>query len=77
MAHYIFGGFNTHIAHHLFPNISHIHYPALTRIIRDTLNEHGLPVYQSYSFFKGIGSHLAHLNRLVNDSNYNHLAAHH
>jgi linoleoyl-CoA desaturase len=41
------GGLNYQIEHHLFPRISHVHYPALSRIVRETCEEHGLP-YHSY-----------------------------
>lgn len=40
---FFLGGFNSHVAHHLFPNICSVHYPALTHIIRDTAHKHGLP----------------------------------
>lgn len=64
VANFIFGGFNTHIAHHLFPDISHIHYPALTEIIKETLEEHQLDWYKSFSFFDGVVSHLSHLRNI-------------
>ncbi len=60
-ANFLFGGFNLHIAHHIFPDVSHVHYPALTRIIRTTLNEYQLDWYKSFSFLDGIKSHLRHL----------------
>lgn len=53
----IFGGFNAHVAHHLFPQVCHIHYPAITRIIKKNLKEHDIP-YQSVTFGGGILSHL-------------------
>ncbi|MDB5012196.1 MAG: fatty acid desaturase [Daejeonella sp.] len=61
MANFIFGGFNNHVAHHLFPEISHIHYPVITRIIKKTLKENKLDWYKSFSFFYGVQSHLRHL----------------
>lgn len=36
------GGLNTHIIHHVFPNICHIHYYELTKIIRQTSHEYGI-----------------------------------
>ena len=60
---YIFGGFNLHIAHHIFPEVSHIHYPELTRIIRETLEENNLDWYKSFGFFDGVISHLTLLKR--------------
>jgi linoleoyl-CoA desaturase len=61
IANFIFGGFNLHIAHHLFPEVSHTHYPALTRIIKDTLAENKVDWYKSFGFFDGVVSHLQHL----------------
>jgi linoleoyl-CoA desaturase len=61
LANFLFGGFNLHIAHHVFPEVSHIHYPALTRIIKNTLEENNLDWYKSFTFFKGVRSHLVHL----------------
>lgn len=60
---HIFGGFNTHVAHHLFPSVCHVHYPALTRIIKSTLATHAIP-YHEFSFFKGIVSHFRLLRKL-------------
>ena len=44
------GGLNFQIEHHLFPNISHTHYPDIRHIVRDTAGEFGLPynVYETY-----------------------------
>ncbi len=67
-ANFIFGGFNIHIAHHLLPEVSHVHYPKLTRIIKDTLEEHNLPWYKSFSFFDGVRSHLIHLRNIVRNA---------
>jgi linoleoyl-CoA desaturase len=64
IAHFLFGGFNTHIAHHLFPETCHIHYPALNEIIKETLNENGVGHwYKSFTFFEGVRSHLSHLKK--------------
>jgi len=56
-ANFIFGGFNNHIAHHLFPNIHHIHYPKLNRILYKILEENEIYPNQT-SYFGGIVSHL-------------------
>jgi linoleoyl-CoA desaturase len=44
------GGLNRQIEHHLFPHICHIHYPALSRIVKQTVQEFGLP-YNVYPTF--------------------------
>jgi linoleoyl-CoA desaturase len=64
-ANFIFGGFNLHVAHHVFPEINHTHYPALTAIIKDVLKENNLDWYKSFSFFDGCRSHIKHLKRVV------------
>ena len=46
------GGLNFQIEHHLFPGISHTHYPAISAIVRDTALEFGLP-YNNYETYIG------------------------
>lgn len=41
------GGLNFQIEHHLFSNICHIHYPAISKIVQKTCLEMGVP-YVSY-----------------------------
>ena len=65
IANFIFGGFNLHIAHHIFPEINHTHYPALTKIIKDVLAENNLDWYKSFTFFEGCRSHIKHLKRVT------------
>lgn len=52
------GGLDYQIEHHLFPMISHRHYPALSRIVRQTANEHGVPYNQKSSFGAALQSHV-------------------
>ena len=53
----IFGGINYQIEHHLFPNMSNVHYPTIAPIVQDFCKENGIPyvhhdnlweAYQSY-----------------------------
>ena len=62
-AYWIFGGFNAHTAHHLFPKICHVHYPEVTKIIRENLHKNQLP-YNSFSFIKGVRYHLQFLKQM-------------
>lgn len=57
---WLLGGLNTHLVHHLFPNICHIHYLQLTRVIKQTLKERGLP-YKERSFVSGVIDHFKFL----------------
>ena len=62
-ANFVFGGFNNHIAHHLFPHIHHVHYPQLNRILYRTLIRNNIrPNVTTY--FGGIKSHLRHLRNM-------------
>lgn len=54
------GGLNTHISHHIFPTICHVHYRPLTKIIKQTAEEYGI----KYTNMTLIGAIAAHLNFL-------------
>lgn len=62
-ANFIFGGFNNHIAHHLFPHINHVHYPRLNRALYRFLSQSGFEPNHT-SFFGGICSHLRYLKKM-------------
>jgi linoleoyl-CoA desaturase len=63
IANFIFGGFNNHIAHHLFPNIHHIYYPDLNKILYKILVEYGIKPNQT-TYWGGIRSHFRLLKRM-------------
>ena len=46
---YWLGGLNHHLTHHLFPTWSHRHYPALSKIVAQLAQKHGLP-YRSLRY---------------------------
>ena len=58
------GGLNYQAVHHLFPRVSHVHYPALQKIIAETCAEHGV-VYHSFpTTGAALRSHFRHMRRL-------------
>jgi linoleoyl-CoA desaturase len=62
--HWMLGGLNFQIEHHLFPRISHVHYPAISKYVKETCHEYGI-VYNEYkSMLAAIISHIVHLYRL-------------
>ena len=63
VAHFLSGGVNAHASHHLFPNVCHTHYPAITRIIEDTATAHDYP-YNKVSLFGMVRSHFRFLYQL-------------
>ena len=59
------GGLNFQIEHHLFPQMSHTHYPAISAIVRRTAQEYGLP-YNLYDTYLGtVASHFRILRTLA------------
>lgn len=58
---HLFGGFNHHVVHHLFPGICHIHYPSITKILRQTCLEYKMPYRCSGSLLEAMYSHLRFL----------------
>ena len=62
-ANFILGGFNNHIAHHLFPHIHHVYYPRLNRILYRILESHGITPNQT-TYLGGVVSHLKLLKKL-------------
>lgn len=63
VANFIFGGFNNHIAHHLFPHIHHIYYPELNKILYKILKNNFIEPNRT-TYVGGIISHLSHLRTL-------------
>ena len=61
---WLVGGLNFQIEHHLFPKISHIHYPAISKIIRQACQEYGI-AYIEYSRVRyAVASHVAFLRQM-------------
>ncbi|MBW4496390.1 MAG: acyl-CoA desaturase [Oscillatoria princeps RMCB-10] len=46
------GGLNHQVTHHLFPQICHIHYPQISKIVREVCEEFGVE-YKVYPTFTG------------------------
>ena len=62
--HWLLGGLNFQIEHHLFPRISHIHYPVIAKLVKQTCDEYGVKYNEYKSMFSAITSHLKHLYKL-------------
>lgn len=58
------GGLNFQIEHHLFHKCSHVHYPALSRIVKEACKEFSLPYVEYPTFRSVIRAHLLHLKEL-------------
>ena len=67
---YLFSGLNHHVAHHLFPKNCHVHYPAITKMVRATAKEFGLR-YRYNSVTGALNSHFKLLKKLSNENKVN------
>lgn len=58
---WLVGGLNYQIEHHLFPKVSHVHYPAISSIVREVCKEYNI-AYVSYpTFVQAIKEHVRYL----------------
>ncbi|MCE3283048.1 MAG: acyl-CoA desaturase [Chitinophagaceae bacterium] len=58
------GGLNFQVEHHLFPKISHIHYPVINRIVKQTCKEYGVEYIEYPTVSKAIRSHINYLREM-------------
>jgi len=63
LAGFLLGGLNRQIEHHLFPKFCHIHYPAISVILKKTAREFNLPYIESPTFFSALQSHYRTLKK--------------
>ncbi len=61
---WLVGGLNFQIEHHLFPKVSHIHYPAISKIIKQTCMEYGIKYNEFPKMRQAIVSHASHLKKM-------------
>jgi linoleoyl-CoA desaturase len=65
---WLMGGLNFQIEHHLFPHISHIHYPVLSKIVQQQCELFGLPYNYYPTMRQAVYSHV----RLMKELGKNH-----
>jgi linoleoyl-CoA desaturase len=58
------GGLNFQIEHHLFPNICHVHYKDISKIVKSTAVEFNVPYNHHPTFLGALKSHFTQLNLL-------------
>ena len=67
---WLVGGLNFQVEHHLFPDICHVHYPAIAPIVQQTTREYGLPYFAVDSFSDAVKSHFYMLKQLGKHEEY-------
>jgi linoleoyl-CoA desaturase len=61
---WLIGGLNYQIEHHVLPDVCHMHYKNLTKIVSETALEFGMPYHVKKSFFQAIKDHVKMLQSL-------------
>jgi linoleoyl-CoA desaturase len=61
---WLVGGLNFQIEHHLFPRVSHIHYPAISSIVRAHCVQFDLPYHSFPNVRQAVVSHIRTMKRL-------------
>jgi linoleoyl-CoA desaturase len=54
---WLVGGLNFQVEHHLFPRVSHIHYPAISEIVKKNCEKFDLPYNEYPTMVEAIVSH--------------------
>jgi linoleoyl-CoA desaturase len=58
------GGLNFQVEHHLFPRISHVHYPALSKIVKEACAKFDLPYNEYDTMSAAVASHFRMMRNL-------------
>lgn len=61
---WLVGGLNFQIEHHLFPKVSHVHYPAISKIIKQTCADFNVKYIEYPKMRHAIASHAAFLRKM-------------
>ncbi len=61
---WILGGLNFQVEHHLFPRVSHVHYPALNKLVKATCAEYNITYLEHRTMTSAFASHMRHIHQL-------------
>lgn len=61
---WLIGGLNYQVEHHVLPDVCHVHYKKLTKIVSDTAKEYGMPYHVKKSVGHAIWDHMSMLRFL-------------
>ena len=67
---WLVGGLNYQVEHHLFPNISHIHYKNISKIVQAKAKEYDLPYHVNQSFVTAVWQHIKMLKLLGDNKSF-------
>ncbi len=58
------GGLNFQVEHHLFPRISHVHYPAISKIVKESCEQFNIRYINYSTMSSAIASHFRFMKQL-------------
>jgi len=58
------GGLNFQVEHHLFPKISHVHYPAINKLVKETCAQFNVAYNEFPTMIAAMKSHTKHLRHI-------------
>lgn len=64
IAYWFLGGLNFQVEHHLFPSISHVHYPQINKLVKETCEEFNVAYLEHKTMGKAFLSHILHIKKL-------------
>ena len=64
MVSWLVGGLNFQIEHHLFPKISHAHYPAISKIVKSVCSEYNIKYNEYKTTLQAVAAHVKFLKQM-------------
>lgn len=61
---WLMGGINIHVIHHILPQVCHVHYPALTKILKATCDDFGIEYQENPNMWVALKKHYKILKHL-------------
>ncbi len=61
---WLLGGLNFQVEHHLFPRVSHVHYPQISQLVKETCREFNISYLEYTSMHQAFYAHLRHLKSM-------------
>lgn len=61
---WLLGGLNFQVEHHLFPQISHVHYPQLAKIVQRVCHQYGIPYHSYATIGSAFVSHVRYIKKM-------------
>ncbi len=68
------GGLNYQVEHHLFPQVCHVHYPAISKIVEETAREFDIPYLVNETLYDALRAHFRVMYRFGREESETSLA---